>query len=188
MAAWERVKANKGSCGVDEESIECFEKNLKDNLYKLWNRMSSGSYFPPAVRVVETPKSGGQPQQKAFIRIPVVPDRVAQALAKLYLEPLVEQKFHEDSYGYRPKKSALDAVKVARKRCWQYGWVLDLDIKGFYDNLDHNLMMKAVRFHTNDKWIHLYVERWLKPLYRCKMVSLNREIEGRSKGAFPVRY
>ncbi len=159
MAAWERVKANKGAPGVDKQSIEDFEANLKDNLYKLWNRMSSGTYFPPAVRAVEIPKSDGS---KRLLGIPTVGDRVAQAVAKIYLEPIVEPKFHEDSYGYRPGKSALDAVGVSRKRCWQQDWVVDLDIKGFFDNLNHELMMKAVRFHTNDKWMHLYVERWLK--------------------------
>jgi RNA-directed DNA polymerase len=159
MAAWERVKANKGAPGIDNQSIEDFEANLKDNLYKLWNRMSSGTYFPSAVRAVEIPKSDGS---KRLLGIPTVGDRVAQAVAKIHLEPIVEPKFCEDSYGYRPGKSALDAVGVSRKRCWQQDWVIDLDIKGFFDNLDHKLMMKAVRFHTNDKWIHLYVERWLK--------------------------
>ena len=159
MAAWERVKANKGSHGVDEESIQEFEKNLKDNLYKIWNRMSSGTYFPPPVRAVEIPKSDGQ---KRLLGIPTVSDRVAQAVAKQFLESIVEPKFHEDSYGYRPGKSALDAVGEARKRCWRQDWVIDMDIKGFFDNLDHELIMKAVRFHTDEKWIHLYVERWLK--------------------------
>jgi len=159
MAAWERVKANKGAFGVDEESIEDFESNLKANLYKLWNRMSSGTYFPPPVRAVEIPKSDGN---KRLLGIPTVSDRVGQAVVKSYLEPIVEPKFHEDSYGYRPNKSALDAVGVARKRCWRQDWGIDLDIKGFFDNLDHGLMMKAIRFHTDEKWIHLYVERWLK--------------------------
>lgn len=159
MAAWESVKANKGAPGIDKQSIEDFEANLKDNLYKLWNRMSSGTYFPSAVRAVEIPKSDGG---KRLLGIPTVGDRVAQTVAKIHLEPIVEPKFHEDSYGYRPGKSALDAVGVSRKRCWQQNWVIDLDIKGFFDNLDHELMMKAVRFHTNDKWIQLYVERWLK--------------------------
>jgi RNA-directed DNA polymerase len=158
MAAWERVKANKGTYGVDEESIEDFELNLKDNLYKLWNRMSSGTYFPTPVRAVEIPKSDGG---KRLLSIPTVSDRIAQAVVKGYLEPICDPKFHEDSYGYRPKKSALDAVGVARQRCWKQDWCIDLDIKGFFDNLDHELMMKAIRFHTNEKWIHLYVQRWL---------------------------
>ena len=159
MAAWEKVKANKGTYGVDEESIEDFELNLKGNLYKLWNRLSSGTYFPPPVRVVEIPKSKGQTR---VLGIPAVSDRVAQAVVKGYLEPKVEPKFHDDSYGYRPGKSALDAVGVARKRCWRYDWCIDLDIKGFFDNLDHELMRKAVHFHTEEAWIHLYIERWLK--------------------------
>lgn len=158
MAAWERVKANKGSYGIDEESIQDFEKNVKDNLYKIWNRMSSGTYFPPPVKAVEIPKTDGRTR---LLGIPTVSDRVAQAVVKLHLEPRVDPKFHEDSYGYRPGKSALEAVGAARQRCWRQDWVVDLDIKGFFDNLDHNLMMKAIRFHTEEKWIHLYVERWL---------------------------
>lgn len=159
MTAWENVKANKGAGGIDEESIQDFESNLKANLYKIWNRMSSGSYFPPPVKVVEIPKSGGQ---KRRLGLPTVGDRVAQTVVKNYLEPLVEPKFHADSYGYRPKKSALDAVGVARVRCWKQDWCIDLDIKGFFDNLNHELMMKAVRFHTDNKWVHLYIDRWLK--------------------------
>ena len=159
MAAGEKVKANKGAYGVDEKSIQDFESNLKRNLYKLWNRMSSGTYFPPPVRAVEIPKSDGGVR---LLGIPTVGDRVAQAVVKSCLEPIVEPKFHEDSYGYRPGKSALDAVGVARTRCWRKDWCIDLDIKAFFDTIDHELMMKAIRFHTNDKWIHLYVERWLK--------------------------
>ena len=126
--AWQRVKANQGAAGVDEESIADFEANLKGNLYKIWNRMSSGSYFPPPVRLVKIPKPGGG---ERILGIPTVADRVAQTVAKLYLEPEVEPEFHEDSYGYRPGKSALDAVGQARQRCWRNDWVLDLDIKGF---------------------------------------------------------
>ncbi len=150
---------NKGSHGIDEESIQDFESDLKENLYKIWNRMSSGTYFAPPVKAVEIQKSDGRTR---LLGIPTVSDRVAQAVVKLHLEPIVDPEFHKDSYGYRPGKSALDAVGVARKRCWRQDWVIDLDIKGFFDNLDHALMMKAVRFHTDEKWIHLYVERWLK--------------------------
>lgn len=160
MAAWKSVKASKGAYGVDEESISDFESNLKRNLYKIWNRMSSGSYYPPPVKAVSIAKKSGKGSR--ILGVPTVSDRVAQAVVKLYLEPIVEPKFHEDSYGYRPGKSALDAVGVARKRCWRQNWCIDLDIKGFFDNIDHELMMKAVKFHTNEKWIHLYVERWLK--------------------------
>ncbi len=156
VVAWERVKVNKGSYGIDEQSIRDFNKELKDNLYKIWNRMSSGTYFPPAVKAVEIPKS--ETQTRLF-GIPTVADRVAQAVVKLHLEPIVEPKFHEDSYGYRPEKSAVEAVGVARKRCWRQDWAIDLDIKGFFDNLDHDLVMKAVRFHTDEKWIHLYWSR-----------------------------
>jgi RNA-directed DNA polymerase len=179
MAAWERVKANKGAYGVDEESIKDFESNLRSNLYKIWNRMSSGTYFPPPVRAVAILKSDGR---ERLLGIPTVSDRVAQGVVKDYLEPIVEPKFHEDSYGYRPRKSALDAVGVARQRSWRNDWCIDLDIKGFFDNLDHSLMMKAVRFHTNEKWIHLYVERWLKaPLQRENGELIERK-SGASQG------
>lgn len=157
--AWLKVKANRGAEGVDDVSIAQFEKGLKLNLYKIWNRMSSGTYFPPPVRIVKIPKSGGG---ERTLGIPTVGDRVAQMVLKLYLEPVVEPRFHRDSYGYRPRKSALDAVGVARKRCWQYDWVVDLDIKGFFDNIDHALMLRALRKHTDNPWILLYVERWLK--------------------------
>jgi group II intron reverse transcriptase/maturase len=157
--AWQRVKANQGAAGVDDESIAEYERKLEDNLYKLWNRMSSGSYFPPPVRRVNIPKAGGG---KRPLGIPTVGDRVAQMVVKLYLEPVVEPVFHPDSYGYRPGKSALEAVGKARKRCWQYDWVLDIDIRGFFDNIDHSLMMHALCKHTTSKWILLYIERWLK--------------------------
>lgn len=157
--AYERVKANKGAEGIDGQTIESFEENLKDNLYKLWNRMSSGCYFPPAVRIVEIPKSDGNTRK---LGIPTVSDRIAQMVAKLLLEPKIDYQFHTDSYGYRPKKSAHDAIAQVRQRCWKFNWVLDLDIKGFFDNLDHELVMRAVRKHTDCKWLLLYIERWLK--------------------------
>jgi group II intron reverse transcriptase/maturase len=157
--AYKRVKANHGAAGVDGQSIEAFESNLKDNLYKLWNRMSSGSYFPPPVRLVEIPKANGGTRP---LGIPTVADRIAQMVAKMHLEPLVEPQFHSDSYGYRPGKSALDAVATARQRCWRNDWVIDLDIKGFFDNLDHDLVMRAVRHHTDCPWALLYIQRWLK--------------------------
>lgn len=157
--AWLRVKANQGAAGVDEESIAKFEKRLKPNLYKIWNRMASGAYFPPPVRTVKIPKADGR---ERTLGIPTVGDRVAQMVLKRYLEPLVEPEFHRDSYGYRPRKSAVDAVGEARRRCWRYDWVVDLDIKGFFDNIDHALMMRAVRKHTDSPWMLLYIERWLK--------------------------
>jgi group II intron reverse transcriptase/maturase len=159
---WEaskRVKANKGAAGVDEETIADFEVDLKGNLYKIWNRMSSGSYFPPPVRVVGIAKKGGG-QRK--LGVPTVSDRIAQMVAKLYLEPQVDQYFHPDSYGYRPEKSAIEAIETARQRCWRLDWVLDLAIKAFFDEIDHQLLMRAVRKHTDCRWLQLYIERWLK--------------------------
>jgi len=157
--AYLRVKANKGAAGIDEQSITDFERELKNNLYKIWNRMSSGSYFPPPVRRVSIPKSDGGLRK---LGIPTAGDRIAQMVVKLYLEPEVEGHFHPDSYGYRPGKSALDAVGQARERCWKYDYVIDLDIKGFFDNLEHSLNMRAVKKHTNSEWMLLYIERWLK--------------------------
>ncbi len=157
--AYKRVRRKRGAAGVDGESLAVFDEDLKGNLYKIWNRMSSGSYFPPPVRMVEIPKNDGKIRP---LGIPTVSDRIAQTVAKMYLEPKVEPIFHPDSYGYRPGKSALDAVEVCRKRCWRSDWVIDLDIKGFFDNLDWNLLMKAVRFHTDSPWLLLYVERWLQ--------------------------
>jgi RNA-directed DNA polymerase len=136
-----------------------FEQDLEGNLYKLWNRLASGSYFPPPVLRVEIPKGDGRMRP---LGIPTVADRIAQTVVKQYLEPELEKHFHPDSYGYRPGKSALEAVGMARKRCWQSDWVLDLDIKGFFDNLDHELTMRAVRTHTEESWVLLYIERWLK--------------------------
>ena len=157
--AYKRVKANKGAAGVDEQSIEDFEKRRKKNLFKIWNRMSSGSYFPPPVRTVKIPKKNGGERK---LGIPTVADRIAQQVVKARLEPEVEPLFHADSYGYRPGKSALDAVGQARERCWRYDWVLDLDIKGFFDNLEQCLLLRAVKKHAREQWIVLYIERWLK--------------------------
>jgi len=159
LDAFMKVKANGGAAGVDGQSIAEFESDLKGNLYKLWNRMSSGSYFPPPVRTVEIPKDNGG---KRLLGIPTVSDRIAQMVVKMYLEPEVEPHFHQDSYGYRPEKSAIEAVGVARQRCWKHDWVVDLDITGFFDNLDHSLVMRAVRKHTDCKRFLLYIERWLK--------------------------
>ncbi len=157
--AWKKVRANKGAAGVDDESIAGFEEELENNLYKLWNRMASGAYFPPPVRRVMIPKADGGERP---LGIPTVGERVAQMVAKACLEPLVEPMFHQDSYAYRPRKSALDAVGQTRRRCWRYDWVVDLDIKGFFDNIDHALMLHAVRKHTDCNWLLLYIERWLK--------------------------
>src|SRR5476651_897839 len=142
--AFKKVKANQGTAGVDGQSIADFEADLSNNLYKLWNRMSSGSYYPPPVRRVDIPKGDGRTR---LLGIPTVADRVAQTVVKRFLEPLVEPHFHDDSYGYRPNKSALDAAGRARQRCWRHPWVLDLDIKAFFDSIDSNLLMRAVRKH-----------------------------------------
>ena len=159
MEAFKLVKANAGASGVDEQTIEDFEKDLKNNLYKLWNRLSSGSYFPSAVKAVSIPKKTGG---ERILGVPTVTDRIAQMIVKLTFEPCVEPHFHEDSYGYRPNKSALDAIEVTRVRCQQHSFVLEYDIKGLFDNLDHDLLLKAVNKHTNNKWVILYIKRWLK--------------------------
>ena len=158
LQAYKLVKANAGSAGVDSQSLEDFERDLKGNLYKLWNRLSSGCYFPPPVKAVPIPKkSGGE----RILGIPTVSDRIAQMVIKLEFEPQVEPCFLSDSYGYRPNKSALDAVGVTRQRCWRCDWVLEFDIKGLFDNIPHDLLMKAVRKHTKCRWVALYIERWL---------------------------
>jgi RNA-directed DNA polymerase len=154
--AYKRVKANQGAAGVDGQSIEEFGKDLSNKLYKLWNRMCSGSYFPPPVRRVEIPKPDGGMRP---LGIPTVADRIAQMVVMQRLGPKLEPCFHPDSYAYRLGKSALEAIGQARKRCWQYNWVLDLDIKGFFDNIDHELLMRAVRKHTKCKWMWLVNRR-----------------------------
>jgi group II intron reverse transcriptase/maturase len=157
--AYKAVKSNQGAAGVDKETIEQFEANLQGNLYKLWNRMSSGSYFPPPVRAVSIPKkSGGE----RILGVPTVADRVAQMVVKQLIEPDLDPIFLADSYGYRPGKSALDAIGVTRERCWKYNWVLEFDIKGLFDNIDHELLLLAVRKHVQCRWALLYIERWLK--------------------------
>lgn len=159
MQAYTLVKANAGAAGVDQQSLEDFERNLKDNLYRIWNRMSSGCYFPPPVKAVPIPKkSGGE----RILGVPTVADRIAQMVVKLVFGPTVEPLFLTDSYGYRPNKSALDAVEITRKRCWQSDWVLEFDIKGLFDNIPHDLLMKSVQKHTDCKWILLYIKRWLE--------------------------
>ena len=173
MNAFKRVKANRGSAGIDNQGLKEFEEDIKGNLYKIWNKMSSGSYFPHPVKLVEIPKKSGG---KRGLGIPTVGDRVAQMVAKIYLEPKVEMLFHEDSYGYRPNKSAIDALGQARKRCWKYDYVIEFDIKGLFDNIDHELLMKAVRKHVKEPWILLYVERWLKaPFHDVKGRIIERK-------------
>jgi group II intron reverse transcriptase/maturase len=157
--AFKRVKANHGAAGVGGQTVEAFEASLSGNLYKVWNRMASGSYMPSPVRRVDIPKATGGTRP---LGIPTVADRVAQEVVRRYLEPRLEPVFHADSYGYRPGRSAIDAIRLARQRCWRSDWVLDIDIKSFFDSIDHELMLKAVRHHTDAPWVLLYVERWLK--------------------------
>ncbi len=157
--AYGRVKANKGAAGVDGKSMNDFEEDLKNNLYRIWNRMSSGTYFPPAVKAVEIPKPHGGGTR--ILGVPTVADRIAQTVVAMRLETRTESIFHPDSYGYRPRKSAHDALKKCRERCWKKDWVLDLDIRKFFDSLDHDLVIKTVEANTADKWVLLYVKRWL---------------------------
>jgi RNA-directed DNA polymerase len=173
--AYKRVKANGGAAGVDDQSITEFERDLKNNLYKLWNRMSSGSYFPPPVKRVQIGKREGGSRP---LGIPTVSDRIAQAVVKAYLEPELEKHFHPDSYGYRPGKSALQAVGVARERCWRHAWALDLDIRACFDSIPHELLLKAVKKHTNCPWVLLYIERWLQAPVQLE----NGALEPRQKG------
>lgn len=177
--AYKRVKANRGAAGIDEESLAVFQKNLKNNLYQIWNRMSSGSYFPPPVKAVEIPKKDGGVR---LLGIPTVADRIAQMTVKMYFEPKVEPYFHPDSYGYRPGKSALDALRVTRERCWRYDWVLEYDIKGLFDHIDHELLMKAVRRHTDCQWVILYIKRWLKAPFQNKDGEMMERSAGTPQG------
>ncbi len=179
LKAFERVKANKGAAGIDDESLEAFEADLKNNLYKIWNRMSSGSYFPPPVKAVEIPKKSGG---KRILGVPTVADRVAQMVAKIYFEHEVEPIFHPDSYGYRPEKSAIGALAVTRQRCWKYDWVLEFDIKGLFDNIDHELLMKGVRRHTSIPWVILYIERWLKAPFQMPDGTVVERTKGTPQG------
>lgn len=179
MQAFKLVKANAGAAGVDDQSLADFEKNLEDNLYKLWNRMSSGSYFPPPVKAVPIPKkSGGE----RILGVPTVADRIAQMVVKLIFEPCVEPYFLSDSYGYRPNKSALDAVGITRQRCWQYDWVIEFDIRGLFDNIDHTLLMKAVEKHTDNKWVVLYIKRWLETSMQMPDGTLQEKTKGVMQG------
>jgi RNA-directed DNA polymerase len=177
--AYKRVKANRGAAGVDGQSITAFEENLSANLYKLWNRLASGSYFPPPVRRVEIPKGDGRTRP---LGIPTVADRVAQMVVTRFLQPVLEPHFHADSYGYRPGKSAKEALGVARQRCWRYDWVLDLDIKGFFESIDHGLLMRAVRRHTSCPRALLYIERWLKAPTKLADGSLIEREAGTPQG------
>ena len=175
MNAWELVRKNAGSAGIDEISIIEFEQNLKDNLYKIWNRMSSGCYMPPEVKSISIPKKSGGFR---ILGIPTVGDRVAQSVVKIIVEPQLEKIFYSDSYGYRPKKSAHEAIRVTRERCWKYNWVIEFDIRGLFDNLSHELLMKAVRLHIKEPWCVLYIERWLK----AGAIMQDELIDGQNSG------
>lgn len=173
--AYRQVKANRGAAGIDGETLEMFEANLKDNLYRVWNRMSSGSYIPPAIRLVEIPKKSGGVRT---LGIATVEDRIAQTVAKIYIEPALEQLFHPDSYGYRPNKSALQAIGVTRERCWKYDWVIEFDIHKAFDELDWSRLLRAVRKHVKERWAVLYIERWMK----VPFVTVDGTLVPRSKG------
>jgi len=179
MHAFELVKDNDGAAGVDQQTLADFELNLKDNLYKIWNRLSSGTYFPPPVKAVPIPKKAGGVR---ILGVPTVADRIAQMVVRLEFEPCVEPYFFPDSYGYRPNKSALEAIGITRQRCWQYNWVLEYDIKGLFDNLAHDLLLKAVRKHTDNKWVILYIERWLKAPLQLPDGSLKERTRGVPQG------
>ncbi len=175
------VKENAGSAGIDQQTLEDFERNLKGNLYKLWNRMSSGSYFPPPVKAVPIPKKSGKGTR--ILGVPTVGDRICQMVVKLIFEPQVERIFLPDSFGYRPNKSALDAIGITRQRCWKYDWCVEFDIKGLFDNLDHDLLMKAVKKHTDIKWIIIYIERWLKAPMQATDGSMTERTSGVPQGS-----
>jgi RNA-directed DNA polymerase len=184
-AVWEayrRVKANAGAAGVDEQSIGEFEQGLCDNLFKLWNRLSSGAYFPPPVKAVAIPKAGGGTR---MLGVPTVADRIAQTVAAMALELKVEPLFHPDSYGYRPRRSALDAVAVCRKRCWTSDWVIDLDIRAFFDSLPHDKLLAAVTRHLDhdQRWVLLYVRRWLRAPVAMEDGSLVSRDRGSPQGS-----
>ena len=158
LEAYWQVRANRGAAGIDDESIEMFEADLSRNLYKLWNRMSSGSYFPPPVKQVEIPKKQGGVR---ILGVPTVADRIAQQVVKVRIEGELEGLFHPDSYGYRPNKSAAQAVAVTRERCWKYAWCVEFDIRRAFDELDWELMRRAIKKHVKDPWALIYLERWL---------------------------
>jgi RNA-directed DNA polymerase len=179
--AWEKVKANKGAPGVDGQSIAEFETDLQGNLYKIWNRMSSGSYFPPPVRAVEIPKAHGAGTR--ILGVPTVADRVAQTVVAHELEAKVEPIFHPDSYGYRPRRSALDAVAACRRRCWKTNWVIDLDIARFFDSVPWELVITAVEANTELPWVVLYVNRWLHAPVQLVDGSLRERDRGTPQGS-----
>ena len=178
--AYQRVRANRGAAGVDDQSIEAFDRDVKNNLFKLWNRLSSGSYVPPPVKRVAIKKRQGGSRP---LGIPTVSDRIAQGVVKAYLEPELERHFHPNSYGYRPGKSALEAVGMARQRCWSHDWVLDLDIQAFFDTIPHDLLLRAIRKHTDCTWALLYIQRWLTAPVRLENGALEPRERGTPQGS-----
>lgn len=180
QAYWS-VKANKGAPGVDGQSIEDFDKDRDNNLYRLWNRMSSGTYFPPAVRAVEIPKPHGGGTR--ILGVPTVADRIAQTVVALQLQPRTESIFHDDSFGYRPGRSAHDALERCRQRCWQKDWLLDCDIQKFFDSLEHRLVVKAVKANTDARWVLLYVKRWLTAPLQLPDGTLQERDRGTPQGS-----
>jgi len=170
-----KVVSKDGGAGIDKQSIEMFNANMSANLYKLWNRMTSGSYFPPPVRTVFIPRKQGGTR---LLGIPTVSDRIAQGVVKDYLQPSLEQIFHSSSFGYRPGRSAHDAIKQCQDNCIKYAWVIDVDIKGFFDNINHELMLQLLQQHTDEKWVLMYAERWLK----AGVEQADGSIAARTKG------
>ena len=177
--AYQRVKANKGAPGVDGVALGKFDEDLRNNLYRIWNRMASGSYFPPPVRAVPIPKKGGV----RILGVPTIADRIAQTVVARRLEPRMEKIFHDDSDGYRPGRSAIDAVAKCRARCWRYDWVVDLDVQKFFDSCPHDLIVKAVEANTDQRWIVLYVKRWLVAPLRHPDGSLQTRDQGTPQGS-----
>src|SRR5215210_5474888 len=180
MDAYQRVKANRGASGIDEVSIAAFEKNVKGNLYKIWNRMSSGCYMPPPVKLVEIPKSSGG---KRSLGIPTVGDRVAQMIVVLTIGSFIEPHFHEDSYAYQKNKSAQDAITKARERCYRFHWIVDLDISKFFDTINHQLLLKALEKHISCKWALMYIQRWLTVPYQLADGSQVQRSKGVPQGS-----
>ena len=179
--AYRQVKANRGAPGVDEVTLGEFETDLGNNLYRIWNRMSSGSYFPPPVKAVEIPKPHGNGTRT--LGVPTVVDRIAQTVVARRLEAKVEPIFHPDSYGYRPGRSALDAVAACRQRCWKSDWIVDLDIRSFFDSVPWELVVKAVAAHSTDPWVLLYVKRWLAAPLQLPDGSLRERDRGTPQGS-----
>jgi RNA-directed DNA polymerase len=179
-AAYQKVRSNKGSAGVDSISMEEFDANRSKHLYKLWNRMASGSYFPPPVKEVEIPKKDGSVRK---LGVPTISDRVGQMVVKMFIEPRLEAEFSPNSYGYRPNKNAHQALAKVRENCWKQDWVIDLDIKGFFDNIDHNKLMLAVEKHVPENWVRLYIKRWLEaPVFKVSGELIQKQGKGTPQG------